>query len=428
MRILVVGSGGREHAIIWKLSQSKKVKKIFCAPGNGGIKEIAELVDIKAGDIPGLLDFAKNNKIDLTVVGPEIPLVKGIVNIFSENGLKAFGPFKDVAMLEGSKAFSKSVMKKFGLATAGFKVFDSPVAAKKYLNERGLPIVIKADGLAAGKGVILPKTIEEGESAIDSIMVKKVFGESGNRIILEDRLEGEEASVLIFTDGKTIIPLESAQDHKRIFDNDIGPNTGGMGAYSPAPVVSKDVLAGVMKDVFRPLIDGLRKEGKIYKGVLYAGLMMTKNGPMVLEFNVRFGDPETQAILPRLESDLADIMSACIDGTLDKIDIKWKKDACLTIVCASGGYPGEYEKNKEIYGLKEAGKMKGVVVFHAGTKDESGRILTDGGRVLGVTGLGNDIKSAKINAYKAIEKIKFEGMQYRKDIGDKATKRQMLHF
>ena len=423
MKILVIGSGGREHAIVWKLSQSKKVKKIFCAPGNGGIKEIAELAGIKADDVSGLLNFAKNNKIDLTVVGPEASLVKGIVDIFNENGLKAFGPSKDAAMLEGSKAFSKNVMKKFGLATAGFKVFDNPADAKKYLNEKGTPIVIKADGLAAGKGVIIPKTIEEGERAIDSIMVEKVFGDSGKKIILEDCLEGEEASVLIFTDGKTVVPLESAQDHKRIFDNDKGPNTGGMGAYSPAPVVSKIVMDDVVKNVFRPLIDGFRKEGRAYKGVLYAGLMITKNGPMVLEFNVRFGDPETQAILPRLKSDLVDVMLACIDGTLDKIDVKWDKSPCISVVCASKGYPDEYEKNIEISGLEEAGKMKDVIVFHAGTKNENGKIFTDGGRVLGVTSLGKDIKSAKINAYKAIEKIKFKGMQYRKDIGDRAIGR-----
>ncbi|MBU1912392.1 MAG: phosphoribosylamine--glycine ligase [Candidatus Omnitrophica bacterium] len=422
MKILVVGSGGREHAIVWKLSQSKKVEKIFCAPGNGGIKEIAELVDIKSDDVQRLLDFAKKNKIDLTVVGPEAPLVKGIVDIFGKNGLKAFGPFKDVAMLEGSKVFSKNVMKKFGLATADFRVFDNPEDAKKYLKETGVPIVIKADGLAAGKGVIIPKTIEEGLKAIDSIMVERVFGDSGDKIIIEDCLEGEEASLLVFTDGKTIVPLESSQDHKRIFDNDKGPNTGGMGAYSPAPVVTKGILEDVVKSVFRPMIDGLRKEGKVYKGVLYAGLMMTEDGPMVLEFNVRFGDPETQAILPKLKSDLADIMMACVEGTLDKIDVKWEKSSCISVVCASKGYPDEYEKDKEIFGLKEAGKMKDVIVFHAGTKAKNGKILTSGGRVLGVTSLGKDIKSAKINAYKAVDCIKFEGMQYRKDIGDKAIK------
>ncbi len=422
MKILVIGSGGREHAITWKLAQSKKVDKIYCAPGNAGIKKIAELINIKADDIPALLDFAKKNKIDLTVVGPEVPLVKGIVDVFAENGLKAFGPFKDTAMLEGSKAFSKDVMKRFGLPTADFKVFDEPGPAKKYLNEKGVPIVIKADGLAAGKGVILPKTIEEGEKAIDAIMIDKAFGDSGKRIVIEDYLEGEEASMLIFTDGKNIAPLESSQDHKRIFDNDLGPNTGGMGAYSPAPVVTKDILAEVIKTIFKLVIDGFRKEGKIYKGVLYAGLMITKNGPMVLEFNVRFGDPETQAILPRLKSDLADIMMACVDGTLDKIDIKWDKSPCVSVVCASKGYPDEYEKDKEIFGLKEAEKIKDVIVFHAGTKNENGKILTSGGRVLGVTSIGKDIKSAKLNAYKAVNLIKFEGMQYRKDISDKAIK------
>jgi len=423
MKILVIGSGGREHAIVWKLSQSKKVEKIFCAPGNGGIKEIAELVDIKADDVPGLLDFAKNNKIDLTVVGPEAALVKGIVDVFNENGLKAFGPFKETAMLEGSKAFSKSVMKKFGLPTAGFKVFDNPEAAKKYLNKIGVPIVIKADGLASGKGVIMPKTIEEGEEVIDSIMVNRIFGDSGNKIILEDCLEGEEASLLIFTDGKTIVPLESSQDHKRIFDGDLGPNTGGMGAYSPVPLVTKDVLKYAMKNIFRPVIDGLKKEGKIYKGVLYAGLMITKKGPMVLEFNVRFGDPETQAILPRLKTDLLDIMLACVGGALDKIDVQWDDASCVSVVCASKGYPGEYENNKEIFGLEAAKKFKDAVVFHAGTKSSGEKIFTNGGRVLGVTALGKDIKSAKLSAYKAIEAIKFEGMQYRKDIGDRAIRR-----
>lgn len=423
MKVLVIGSGGREHAIVWKLSQSEKVEKIFCAPGNGGIKEIAELINIKADDVPGLLDFAKNNKIDLTVVGPEAPLVKGIADIFNENGLRVFGPFKDSAMLEGSKVFSKNVMKKFGLPTADFKVFDDPHLAKKYLNEKGVPIVIKADGLAAGKGVIIPKTIEEGEKAIDSIMTGRIFGDSGNKIILEDCLEGEEASMLIFTDGKTIAPLESSQDHKRIFDQDKGPNTGGMGAYSPAPVVTKDILDKVIKNVFRPVIDGFRKEGRVYKGILYAGLMITKDGPMVLEFNVRFGDPETQAILPRLKSDLADIMMACVDGTLDKMNIKWDESSCISVVCASKGYPGEYEKNKEISGLEEAGKIKDIIIFHSGTKNENGKILTDGGRVLGITSLGKDIKSAQANAYKAVKKINFEGMQYRKDIGNKAIKK-----
>jgi len=425
MKILVIGSGGREHAIVWKLSQSRIADKIYCAPGNGGIKEIAELVDIKADDTQGLLDFAKKNNIDLTVVGPEMPLVKGIVDIFNKNGLRIFGPLKELAMLEGSKVFAKTVMTRFKVPTAGFKVFDNPDSAKKYIKERGAPIVVKADGLAAGKGVIIAKTIKEAEQAIDSIMVARIFGESGDKIILEDCLEGEEASLLIFTDGKTIVPLESSQDHKRIFDNDKGPNTGGMGAYSPAPVVSKKILDEAIERVFRPVIGGLAKQGKVYKGVLYAGLMITKNGIMVLEFNVRFGDPETQAILPRLKSDLVEIILACIDGTLDKIDVKWDNASCISVVCASKGYPDEYEKDKEILGLEEARKIKDIVIFHAGTKNENGRILTSGGRVLGVTSLGRDIKSAKENAYKAIEEIRFEGMQYRKDIGDRAIKKYL---
>jgi len=423
MKILVIGSGGREHAIVWKLAQSKKAEKIFCAPGNGGIKDIAEPVDIRPDDIAGLLCFAKKNKIDLTVVGPETPLVKGIVDVFDENALKTFGPFKNAAMLEGSKVFSKNAMKRFGLATADFKVFGEAAEAKKYLKKIGVPIVIKADGLASGKGVIIPKTIAEGEKAIDDIMTKKIFGDSGNRVILEDCLEGEEASILVFTDGKTIVPLESSQDHKRIFDDDLGPNTGGMGAYSPAPVVTKVMLDEIIKNVFRPVIDGLGSEGNVYKGILYAGLMITKAGPMVLEFNVRFGDPETQAVLPRLKSDLMDIMLACVDGTLNEINVEWDDSPCISVVCASKGYPGEYEKSKQIFGLEEAGKMKDVIVFHAGTKNENGKILTSGGRVLGVTAFDDDIKSAQAKAYDAIDCIKFEGMQYRKDIGSRAINR-----
>ena len=422
MKILVIGSGGREHAIVWKLSQSKNVDKIYCAPGNGGIKEIAEIIDIKADDINSLLNFAKANKIDLAVVGPEAALVKGIVDIFNREGLKIFGPLKELAMLEGSKVFAKEIMERFGLPTAKFRVFSKPEEAKEFLKQKGAPIVVKADGLAAGKGVIVAKTIKDAEDAIDNIMVKRIFGDSGNRIILEDCLEGEEASMLIFTDGKTIVPLESSQDHKRIFDGDKGPNTGGMGAYSPAPVVSQKILDDIMNKVFRQIVYGLRKEDRVYKGVLYAGLMITKKGPMVLEFNVRFGDPETQAILPRLKSDLVDIMLACIDGRLDKTGVEWDKRPCLSVVCASKGYPEEYEKDIEISGLEEARAINDVIIFHAGTRNENGRFFTNGGRVLAVTGLGRDIKSAQENAYKAIEKIRFKGMHYIKDIGNRAIK------
>ncbi len=420
MKVLVVGSGGREHALVWKIAQSKKVDKIFCAPGNGGIKEISEIVNIKAGDVDGLLRFAKENKIDLTLVGPEMPLVKGIVDRFSETGLRVFGPSKELAILEGSKVFAKETMRKFDVPTADFKVFSDAAKAKEYLRQKGAPIVVKADGLAAGKGVIVAQNVEEADAAIDDILVKKIFGASGDRLILEDCLDGEEASMLVFSDGKNIVPFVSSQDHKRIFDNDKGPNTGGMGVYSPAPVVSGKIFNEIIENIFRPIIDGLSGEGKFYKGVLYGGLMITKDGPMLLEFNVRFGDPETQAILPRLKSDLVDALTACIDGTLDKINLDWDERPCLCVVLASKGYPGSYEKHKEIHGLEDVRNMKDVVVFHAGTAFEDGKIFTNGGRVLGVTGLGKDIKSAKDNAYKAVDKIKFDGIYYRRDIGDKA--------
>ena len=420
MKVLVIGSGGREHALVWKISQSKKVDRIFCAPGNGGIREIAELVDIKIDDIDSLLRFAKENNIDLTLVGPEIPLVKGIVDRFEKEGLKIFGPAKELAMLEGSKVFAKETMRKFGVPTADFAVFSDPDKAKRYLKKKGVPIVVKADGLAAGKGVIVAQSVEEADAAIDDILVKKIFGAAGDRIILEDCLVGEEASILVFSDGKNIAPLVSSQDHKRIFDNDKGPNTGGMGAYSPAPVVSGKLFDEIIDRVFRPVIDGLAAEGKIYKGVLYAGIMITRSGPMTLEFNVRFGDPETQAIVPRLKSDLVDVALACIDGTLGNIKLEWDDRACLCVVCASKGYPGPYEKHREISGLKEAKNIENSVVFHAGTISENGKIFTSGGRVLGVTGLGEDIRSAKDAAYRAIGKIKFDGIYCRSDIGYRA--------
>ena len=424
MKVLIIGSGGREHTLAWKVSESKKVDKLYCAPGNGGIKDIAELVDIKADDIDGLLNFAKEKKIDLTIVGPEIPLVKGIVDKFEKEGLKIFGPSKELAMLEGSKIFAKEAMKKFGISTADFKVFSDPIKAKEYLKEKGAPIVVKADGLAAGKGVIVAQSTEEAEEAIDSILVKKIFGSSGEKIVLEDCLEGEEASILVISDGKIIIPLVSSQDHKRIFDGDKGPNTGGMGAYSPAPVVSGKIFDEIIESVFKSLIEGFSKEGKLYKGVLYGGLMITKDGPFVLEFNVRFGDPETQAVLPRLKSDLVEVMLACIDGTLHKVNLEWDERPSLCVVAASKGYPGSYEKNKEIQGLDEVKNMKDILVFHAGTTSKNGKIFTNGGRVLSVTGFGKDIKSAKDNAYKGIENIKFDGIYYRKDTGDKAIKRE----
>jgi len=421
MKILVVGSGGREHALVWKVAQSKLVKKIFCAPGNGGISQLAECVDIKADDIPGLLDFARKEKIDLTVVGPEASLVAGIVDEFSNYKLPVFGPRKRAAMLEQSKAFAKQIMVHYRVPTADFRVFVNIDEAKKYIGARGAPCVVKADGLAQGKGVIVAKTIEEANRAANAMLVNRDFGDAGKRIIVEDCLVGQEASILCFTDSKVIVPLVTSQDHKRIFDNDLGPNTGGMGAYSPAPVVTKELFDEINKSVFSRMIAGLNAEGIEYRGILYAGIMLTKDGPKVLEFNVRFGDPETQAILPRLKADLVEVMLAVTNQKLSKYPaLEWDKQACVCVVCAAKGYPGEYTKDKEIFGLDEAAKLEDVVVFHAGTKKSGNKILTSGGRVLGVTGLGATIKDAISKTYSAVSKISFEGMHYRRDIGRKA--------
>ncbi|MCX5711191.1 MAG: phosphoribosylamine--glycine ligase [Candidatus Omnitrophica bacterium] len=421
MKILVIGSGGREHALVWKIKQSKLCDKVFCAPGNGGIALDAECIDIKAEDIPRLLEFAKKEKIDLTVVGPEVPLSAGIVDEFEKNKLKVFGPNKQAAQMEGSKVFSKQLMAKYKVPTAAFKVFDNADEAKKYIRARGVPCVVKADGLAAGKGVVVAKTVGEAEKAVDLMLTQKAFGDAGNRIIVEDCLEGQEASILVITDSKEVIALASAQDHKRVFDNDQGPNTGGMGVYSPAPVVTRELLKEILDKVVYRTIDGLVKEGITYKGVLYAGIIITKNGPMTLEFNVRFGDPETQAILPRLKSDLVEVMLAATEAKLSRLRaLEWDERPCVCVVCASKGYPGEYKKGKEIFGLDEAAKIKDVVVFHAGTKKQGDKILTSGGRVLGVTALGATIKDAINNAYQAVGKISFDGMHYRKDIGKRA--------
>ncbi len=423
MRILVVGSGGREHALVWKIAQSKLCDKIFCAPGNGGINQLAECLDIKAGDIFGLLEFARKEKIDLTVVGPEAALSLGIVDEFEKAGLKIFGPNKQAANLEASKVFSKELMAKYKVPAADFKIFDNPDTAKKYIEKIGAPCVVKADGLAAGKGVVVAKTASEAINAVTSIMQDKIFGDAGKKIIIEECLTGQEASILVITDSKEVIALASAQDHKRVFDNDEGENTGGMGAYSPAPIVTPDILKEIMQKIIYRTIDGLAKEGIAYRGVLYAGVMLTKDGPKTLEFNVRFGDPETEAILPRLKSDLVEIMLAASVGKLSKIrTLEWDSRACVCVVCASRGYPGNYPKDKEIGGLDEAAKLNDVVVFHAGTKKSGNKILTSGGRVLGVTALGSTIKDAINQAYRAVEKINFEGMHYRKDIGRKALK------
>ncbi len=423
MKVLVIGSGGREHSLVWKVSKSPKVDKIYCAPGNTGIAELAELVDINAENVPGLKAFAKDAKIDLTVVGPEAPLVSGIVDEFESIGLKIFGPSRAAATLEGSKVFSKEFMKKYGIPTAKAQIFDDEKKALQYIRERNSALVVKANGLAAGKGVIVCNDQEEAQKAVHKIMVEKAFGESGRRVVVEECLYGEEASILAFTDGERVVPMASSQDHKRVFEGDKGPNTGGMGAYSPAPVVTDELFEKIDKEILKPTIAGMKKDGCPYKGVLYVGIMVTADGPKVLEYNARFGDPETQAILPRMKSDLPEIMMAVIEARLDKVKIEWDERAAVCIVMASGGYPGSYEKGKEIKGLDKASKLSDTIVFHAGTKKKDGKIVTSGGRVLGVTALGASIKGAIDNAYKAVKLIDFEGAHYRKDIGQKALKR-----
>ncbi len=418
MKILVIGSGGREAAICWKLKQSKKCTKLFCAPGNAGISDYAELVP--HSKIDELLVFVRKENIDLTIVGPEIPLVEGIVDLFEKEGLKIFGPSKKAAMIEGSKKFSKDLMKKYHIPTAEFAEFKESKKALEYLKDKKYPIVIKADGLAAGKGVVIAVNKIEAEEAIQNMLDKKQFGSASESIVIEEFLEGEEASILCFTDGKTIVPMQTSQDHKRIFDNDQGPNTGGMGAYSPAPIVTKDLLEVVQKTILEPTIRGMEKEGCLFKGVLYAGLMMTKDGPKTLEFNARFGDPETQAVLPRLKTDLVDIIEAIIENRLDEIEIEWDMRPSVCIVLASGGYPGDYKKGYEIDGLDKAGDMKDVIVFHAGTAMAECVTVTTGGRVLGVTAIGDNIKESIDLAYTAVKKISFKDMQYRMDIGNKA--------
>lgn len=424
MQVLVVGSGGREHALVWALAKSPRVKKIYCAPGNGGIAQQAELVDIKPEDLEGLLKFSKEKGIGLVVVGPEQPLALGIVDLFQKEGIKIFGPTKELAKIESSKVYAKELMKKFGVPTADFKIFKDSEEAKDYIRTKGVPLVIKADGLAAGKGVVVAKEKEEAMGAVSNMMDFKLFGSAGDTIIIEECLEGEEASILVISDGKDYVCLASSQDHKRVFDDDKGSNTGGMGAYSPAPVVTESIYEEIKTKVITPIINGLAAEGKFYKGVLYAGLMMTKDGPKALEFNVRFGDPETQAILPRLKTDLVDVMEAAIDGDLKRIgELEWLNKECVCVIMASGGYPGDYKKGVEIKGLKEAEALEDTIVFHAGTKISNSSVLTNGGRVLGVTALGGNIEEAINKAYAAVSKINFEGAHYRKDIGAKALGR-----
>lgn len=424
MKVLVVGSGGREHSLVWKIKQSKKVDKIHCAPGNAGIKKLAECVDISATDVKKLAAFGVKNGIDLTVVGPEASLVEGIVDHFEKKGLRIFGPTQKAAILEGSKVFTKEFLDKYDIPTAKFKVFKDPKKAKKYIDKCGAPIVVKADGLAAGKGVIVSATVEEAKTAVDQIMIDKVFGEAGKRVVIEECLIGEEASFIAFTDGKSVLPLPTSQDHKPIFDNDQGPNTGGMGAYSPAPVVTDEISEYVMEKVMLQTVRGMAAEGRPYKGMLYAGLMISGDKINVLEFNCRFGDPEAQPLLMRLKSDVVDIFEAAIDGKLDTIDMKIDPRPTVCVVMSSGGYPGSYETGKMIRGISKANAITGVEVFHAGTAIENRRLVTAGGRVLGVTAVGKDLQTAISRAYMGVDEIKWTGCFFRTDIGAKALNRR----
>ncbi|HEC97803.1 MAG TPA: phosphoribosylamine--glycine ligase [Nitrospirae bacterium] len=424
MKVLVIGGGGREHAIVWKLAQNPRVDRIYCSPGNAGISEIAECIDINIADHESLIDFVKYDWIDLTIAGPEDPLTKGIVDKFEREGRRCLGPVKDAARLEASKVFAKEFMRKYNIPSAEYKTFTSYIHAEEHVRMKGAPIVIKADGLAAGKGVFVAGTMGEAISALRLIMKEKAFGSAGDRVVVEECLEGEEASYLVFTDGKTILPMASSQDYKRVYDNDEGLNTGGMGAYSPAPVITPEIEKKIMDRVMKPAIRGLKKEGIKYKGILYAGIMLRDGEPYVLEFNCRFGDPETQTILTRLDSDLLEISLAVTDEKLSDISLEWRPEASVCVVAASGGYPGKYETGKVITGLDDVKKMEDTAVFHAGTAYNGQDILTAGGRVLGVTALGKDIKEASDRAYEAISKIHFEGMHYRKDIANRAIKDQ----
>ncbi len=422
MRILVVGGGGREHTLVWKLKQSPLVEKIYCAPGNAGIAEDAECVPIPVEDLQGLADFAEKQNIDLTIVGPEDPLARGIVDLFQKKGLKIFGPNKKAAQLEGSKVFAKDLMVKYNIPTAEYRTFTSPQEAEQYIKEVGTPVVVKAEGLAAGKGVIVCEEEEEALLAVKKIMIDRVFGDAGNRLIVEECLRGEEASILAFTDGESILAMVSSQDHKPIFDGDRGPNTGGMGAYAPAPLVTPEISRFVEEKILIPAVQGLKVEGCSYSGVIYAGLMFTEKGPKVLEFNCRFGDPEAQVVIPLLESDLVPILQAVVEGRLSQVKAQWHEGYAVCVVMASGGYPGSYQKGMPIQGLEKQKGKDNLVVFHAGTNVQEGKIVTNGGRVLGVTGWSQSLPETLRIVYEAVESIEFQGVQYRKDIGQKALK------
>jgi len=419
MRILVVGSGGREHAIAWKLSQSRHCPELFCAPGNAGMAQIATCVNISVMDFTALASFAKENHIDLTVVGPDDALAGGIADVFAKEGLRVFGPTKNAAQIESSKAFSKELMQKYGIPTAAYRTVSSYDEAMAYVKTQPLPIVAKCDGLALGKGVIMCYSMEEAEAALREMFLEKRFGTSGEVVVLEECLTGPEVSVLAFCDGETVMPMVGAQDHKRAYDNDEGPNTGGMGTFSPSRVYTKEMEALCMERIFLPTVQALNSEGIVFKGIIFFGLMLTERGPMVIEYNARFGDPETQVVLPRLKTDFVDVLEACVDGTLDAIAVEWDDNATACVVIASGGYPGTYDKGHEINGLISAQQMDNTVLFHAGTTAKDGKIVTNGGRVLGVTGIGETLTKAIQTAYAGASVISFEGARYRSDIGVK---------
>jgi len=426
MKVLLIGSGGREHAIAWKLAQSKSLRKLYIAPGNAGTARCGQNIPISATDTKKLVDFGKQNKIGLVIVGPEDPLAAGVVDAFEAVGIKAFGPGAGAAQLEADKAFAKQLMRSASISTAEGRIFERFDDAKAYIATRDEAVVVKAAGLAAGKGVFVCDDPAEGILAAEKIMCDRIFGPAGDKIIVEDKLLGEEASILAFVDGRNIYVMESSQDHKPVGDGDTGPNTGGMGAYSPAPVVTEEMMDKITREILVPAVDGMNRNGTPYKGVLYAGLMITAGGPRVLEFNVRFGDPETQPILVRLKSDLLEVCLAVCDGTLDKVTLEWDERPAVCVVVASGGYPGNYEKGKKISGLQEAEGIDNAVVFHAGTAVKNGDVVTAGGRVLGVTAVGQTIAEAKKTAYDAVDKIKFEGAYFRRDIADKAINKAQL--
>ncbi len=419
MNILVIGSGGREHALFWKLSESPQTGHIYAIPGNPGM---GEMIDISIMDNDAILRFAKEKEIGLVVVGPEVPLMNGLVDDLEKAGIRAFGPRANAAEIEGSKSFAKDLMKKYGIPTARYEVFTEAEPARAYIRREGAPIVVKADGLAAGKGVIVAMTEQEALDAVDAIMEENSFGDAGARVVIEEFMQGEEASLLAFTDGKVIRPMISAQDHKRAFDGDKGPNTGGMGTYAPAPVMTTEMTERAVEEILKPTIAAMAKEGRPYTGCLYLGLMITSEGPKVVEFNARFGDPETQVVLPLLDGDLVEIMCACADGTLADVPIHWKDGAAVCVVLAAGGYPASYEKGHEITGIADAEAM-GALVFHAGTAKKDDVLVTNGGRVLGVVGMGADIASAVKAAYNAVERISFQDAYHRKDIAHRALKR-----